>query len=681
VAHLKRGKRRAVAVEEPPSESEGTDATAGAYAVRWWLAEQGNEAAGKLWVWIDRLRSRWAADGIGDLIHEAIYSDEPLGVGSAFDGTHWMGGRPGAGTTPMNVIKSLVDSATARLTKIRSMPCITATNAKWSEKRFARKQSRILRLKMGSTTVERESPLVIRDKIVRGTGVRKVVRCDSGDTVDIDVERIPAYEIVVDPREAYYGKPRSIAHVRPMAREVLIASFPEKAEEIRRVEAFKRMDPWMMFVYQGPTFADHVEVAESWHLPSGRHAKDGQHIITIRGTTLLRERWRRPRFPISEDYWQAPFRGWRGKGVVSEMVAAQDMINEILTDARDSIRFGSQLKVFMRRGTVNKHHLRARHPAVIEYDDVEPHYVAADPVSKQAWAIAFQIKQAMYELAGIPNWASEGNRPLGTNASGKAIDTIEDVTSDRFAHIEMDQMQARVEVGRLINDEARAMWMEAHGKDDDDKVAFDEEGDRLTKKDLAPWIAEHDWSKIDIDGGDYHLNLEPTNYLSGTRAGKLEEAAEAAKAGLIPDPSMTAALFDEPDLVRMNRPILGPLHQIEWQLEGLVDTKREYIDLAPDNYQNLALAHLMANGELGECIADGATEDEEGQIALERLRQYIGDCERLINMKNAASQAPSLQGAQANTTIAQANAATLQPGMGAPPAPAPGPGMQPGAPS
>ena len=393
----------------------------------------------------------------------------------------------------------------------------------------------------------------------------------------------------------------------------------------------------------------------------------------------MRECWRRPRFPISKDYWSAPFRGWRGKGLVSELTAAQDMVNEILTDARDGIRFGSQLKVFMRRGTVNKHHLRARHPAVVEYDDVEPHYVAADPVSKQAWAMAFQIAEQMGALAGIPNWASTGKKPLGQGASGAALDTMEDITSDRFAHIEMDQMQSRVECGRLIVDEARAMWLEAHGQDDEDDASphFEEEGERLTKAELAPWIAEHEWNDVDIDGGDYHLTLEPINYLSGTRAGKLEEAAEAAKAGLIPDPSMTAALFDEPDIQRMNRPILGPFHQIEKQLEDLADERIKYIDCAPDPYQNLALAHLMANGELGEAIADGAA--KEAPAVLDRLRQYIGDCERLINMAKA-SQAPSLQGAQANTTVAQGNAATLQPGMGAPPMPAPGPGGGPGMP-
>lgn len=629
---------------------------------QWWSSETGYDAQGKLWAWVTRLRAQWTVDGISDLIHEAIYADEPIAQGGTFDGQRWAGGSGGA-SSPLNVIMSLVDTATARLTKVRSMPCISANNAPYSKKRFARGVSRVLRHKMGGEDVEEIAPLLIRDFCIRGTSVSKVER-DGGDTA---TRRVPIYEIVWDHREAQFHFPRTIAHVRPESREVMCARYPDFAEQIDKVALFTRMDAWMQFIYQGPQLADLIEVAEAWHLPTKPGADDGQHIVAIRGTVVLREPWNVPRYPLQFAHWTPPIRGIRGKGLVAEHQAAQEWINGILQDARNGIREGSQLKVFVpRNANVNKVHLKARAPVAIEVDGPpgQVQYVAPDPVSKQAWGIAFQMMEQMYALSGISQWAAQSKSPVGTNASGKALDTMNDNQSDRFAHVETNWQQSRVAIGRAHVDMAKHMWLEANGKT---KRVFDEQPEPIAKKDLASWIADNDWSAVDLDGGDYNLTIEPINFITGTRGGKLEEIAEAGKAGLIPDPSMTAALMEEPDIARMNRPILGPLHRIERCLEGLADPKVSYMDIAPDEYMNLALAELMAKGELEEIMSD----DEPDEAICQRFRNFLSD---IKDKKAKANASPSLAGAQDSSTVAQANAQTLQAGMGGPP---PGAGMSP----
>lgn len=159
------------------------------------------------------------------------------------------------------------------------------------------------------------------------------------------------------------------------------------------------------------------------------------------------------------------------------------------------------------------------------------------------------------------------------------------------------------------------------------------------------------------------------NFITGTRGGKLEEIAEAAKAGLIPDPTMTADLFDEPDIQRMNRSILGPIHRIKKCMSGLRRLSTNYMDVAPDAYMNKPLAKLMALGEHEEAVARGAPDE-----VVQRFEQFLADLKNLEDAA-AAQGAPSLSGAQANTTVAQPNAMTMQGGapMGAPPM---GPGPQ-----
>lgn len=632
--------------------------------LKWWTSDAGKDAASTLFQWVDKQRSIWSLDAISDLVAESIYSDTPIVAGGRLGAS----GRyvaAGGGTNPLNKIKSLVDTGTARLTKVRSMPVISADDATYSEKRFAREQSRVLRRKMGNGDMETVAPHFIRDFIIRGTAWGKIERC-GGDT---EFQRVPAYEIVYDHREAMYAHDwdgvQTMAHVRPVHRDTLLKKFPKAADVIKAAPPFMRVDPWMTYTYVGPNLADFVEVAEAWH-------PGDQWILALRSGCVARAPFPASHYPLDPAYWSPPTRGvGRGTGLVYEQAAAQQWINEILEDAREAIRSGSQLKVFQpKQGGANKHHLKTRNVAVIEHDGVEPHYVAPDPVSKQAWAIAFQMAEQMEITSGISGWASQAKAPLGANASGKALDTMDDIQSDRFAHVESGYQQWRVAMGLRHVEMARMLHDEANGKGEwAGKPRFDEQPDRIEKKQLAAWIRDNAWPDVDIDGGDYHLTLEPENFITGTRGGKLNEVNEAAKAGLIPDPSLTAALFDEPDIARANRGIIGPVRRIESCLSKLADVKIPYIECAPDPEMNLNLADLLALGELEQAKADDAPEE-----VIQRFRDFREDVQ--AKKKLAAQGAPSLQGAQSNTTVAQTNAGDL---MGAGGPPVGGPAGPPGA--
>ena len=647
-----------------------TDRSYGSQTIRWWTAETGIEASGRLFQWTERLRQRWSIDGVMDLIHEAIYLDEPLGLG--FDGQIGVSGYggiryPRAAPASLNHVMSLVDTATARLCKRRPMPVISADDASYSEKRFAKQVSRVLRRKMGGPDVERMSPWLVRDMLIRGTSVGLASR----NAGDVEMLRAPIYEFVYDPREAYYGPPRSLARIRPINREVLIAMFPDKRDEIWKAPVFNRADPWMMYVYGGPTFADHVEVAEAWHLPSGGDVEDGQYIMAIRGHTLRRRGRPVPRYQHALGYWSAPVRGFRGRGLVQQLAGMQAKINDLVRDAQEALFHGSQLKVFMARGSgVVKSHLRARHPAVIEYDGAVPQYVAPNPVSEQAIAMINMLEDRMKTISGLNDMSVAGKNQLGANASGRALDTMDDLQSNRFAHVELAYGEMRCDMARSTIDEARLMYEEATtGRIPGDDMGW-ETGNPVEKSELAEWIRENDWSKCEIDQGSFTLTLEPINFVPETRGGKLEAAAELSKNGLIPDPTMTAALFDEPDMARMNRPILGPIRNIERMIDDLIETKKPIEDCLPTPYTNPALFVLMAKGEIEFAQAERAP-DEVIQ-RLDRAIKYVKD------LADAAAASPSLPGMQSAQMGPSPNAATLQPGMGGPPpAPAGPPGMPP----
>ena len=113
---------------------------------------------------------------------------------------------------------------TARPTKLRSMPCISADDAEYEEQKFASEISRVLRRKMGSGEMEVLASLVIRDFIVRGTAAGMVAR-SGGDT---EFVRVPIYEIVFDHRECLHALRRaSVARVRPEESRRALLRYPK----------------------------------------------------------------------------------------------------------------------------------------------------------------------------------------------------------------------------------------------------------------------------------------------------------------------------------------------------------------------------------------------------------------------------------------------------------------------
>jgi hypothetical protein len=619
----------------------------GEHSSTWW-ARKGDAAARALWGWIDRLKARHRTENLIDLIHEAIYEGRPLTALSDNPGAEYLR-RQNSKSAPanLNITRSMVDTVTSKLGKRRPMPVISADDAGWSQKLAAKRASRVLRRKLGQPSVERSLPLVLRDAVIRGTGCAKVVR-DGGD---VSVERVPKEEIVVDPREARYGAPRSMAQVKSIAREVLLEAFPDaKHRELIKNAGRNRDAAWDPIDAELAVDADQVQVVEAWHLPSGPSAKDGRHIISVRGGVLLEEKWTRPRFPICVMHWSAPMRGFWGHGLVEDLTGIQAKVNDLARDIQESLYYGASLKVFLPRTSgVNKHHLRARHPVVIEYDGAPPNFVSPNPVSQQQVQFLEWLINKAFEISGISQLSASSKNPLGANASGKALDTMEDIESDRFSHVQLGYAMFRCDLGQAIVDEARCIATDAD----------------LKPKERAAWIREIEWKEFDVDEGDYHLVMEPINFLPESRAGRLSYVGEMAQNGLLPKGPETLALFDEPDINRANRHLLGPYRALEKQMELVADVDVPLSDCLPDPHMDFEYGIIMAKGELNDSIATSRVTDEEALEVQERYRRWISHAEGLRKKKLKADAAA--QGA---------------PGMAGPvpggPAPAPGPaGMPP----
>ena len=599
--------------------------------------------AGEVWRKVDAIRNRRRDQNLDDLIYEAIYLGRPLSASSsvAARGAAARDQRAAPFTT-LNVVQAKVDALCARMSKHRPFPVIGADDAGWGEKRFARRVSSVLRAKLGQQDVERDNMLLVRDATIRGTGVAKVVTVERGGKYDVAVERVPRSEVIVGARDAMYGTPRTIYHLRSYPLEVMAARYPKHADKLKTLATASsaESDEWYEW---GDDWADDsltVKIVEAWHLPSGFDANDGRRVMVCRDLVLEDEPWTRLRHPFALLHYSPPVRGWYGHGLVSMLAAPQAKINDIARDIQEALYFGSTLKVFIPKGSMKKEHLAKRHPVVIETEGgLTPSYVAPLPVSPQAFQVLEFLMNWCDDVSGLSRDFQSGKTQLGAGASGAAIDALDDITSDRLAGFQLNHSLSRVDIGALVVDEAREI------------AATRPKGEQ------ANWIREHNWKKIDIDGGEHHLRLEPQNFLPGTRSGRLAGATEMFKAGLIDGDAMTE-LFEEPDIQRMNRRKLGPQRAISMILDGINDLDVDLYELIPDAFFPYQKGIDAAKAEYEDAWA--AKADPE---VLGRYREWI----RLTKVE---------------ADKAAAAAQPAGPGMAPPGAPPPAmpPGMPPGAP-
>jgi hypothetical protein len=93
----------------------------------------------------------------------------------------------------------------------------------------------------------------------------------------------------------------------------------------------------------------------------------------------------------------------------------------------------------------------------------------------------------------------------------------------------------------------------------------------------------------------------------------------------------TAALFDEPDIARANRHLLGPYRCLERVMEMLTDPDEPLENCTPTPYMlspSPDLAKTMAIGELGNAFAEGADDEVQGRFRW-FLKMLEGEAKKL----------------------------------------------------
>ena len=639
--------------------------------LRWW--KEVDEPHRIVFDAVRRIRERSSMRQQMDLYHACLYDDSELtGLGpTSYDAVDFEPSR-----LAFNVVRQSVDTLAAKIAKNEPLPMPITTGGTHRQRRRAEAFGRVIQGQFDASGVWRLSPTIARDCALFGTGISFNYRV--GKT--IYHERVFPWEVLIDPRDGMYGRPRSLYLKRWVDRFVLAERFPDFEPEIMQCES-DTADKYDLGYDQS---SDLVLVVMSWHLPSGepeeevapvatseddseedvatpapakpkrgRPAKpktDGRYVMSISNATLVSKEYKKPYFPLSVIRMSDPIVGWFGTGLAKQLTGLQYTINDTAETLQVAHALSGGYILIEAGSNVNPDKLTNDRGNILTYNGAKPDWINPEPAHPATFDWLMGLLPKAFEMTGVSQLSAQSQKPAGIE-SAVALNTFNDIETERFSLFAKQYEEYHIDIAWQFFDLLEEIY-EEYGNTSIRAVSR-ERGHRV--------IDDLDYAKVRLDRSDFALSVFPTSLLSKKPAARLEEIQQLINAGWI-DAADGKDLIDFPDLKRYTNLQQGGKRLIESICERIID--------AEDPYEDGVYTYPEAEFNLKLCISLGlqiyidAKYDQVPQDNLDVLLQFIADA------RTELQKSSSMQGA-------------IDPGIPTPPPADPNalpPGMPPGAP-
>lgn len=506
-----------------------------------------------------------------------------------------------------NVIQSAIDTITAKIAKSRPKPLFLTSGGDYKLQRRAKKLTKFVDGVFYDNNMQRLGPSAFRRAAVNGDGFVHVYAKNS----KVCYEEVFNHEILVDWMDGLHGSPRQMHRLKNVDRSVAVDMFPEhRAALVTAPEVSTDLTA----VYQN--VSDQILLVESWHLPSGKDATDGLHVITCGDTVLFKEKWEKPRFPFARMRWCPRLTGYFSQGLAEQIQNIQLEVNKLLWVIQRSMHMAGTFKIFVENSSkIVKEHLSNDIGAIISYTGQQPTYLAPPIVPPEIYSHLLTLKNAAYEQAGISQLSAASQKPAGLN-SGKALREYNDIESERFMTIGHLYEDFHMDLADLSVMTAKDIYQ------DDKKLSVKVPGKRFIES-----IA---WKDVNPEDDSYILKAFPVSSLPSDPEGRLATVQEYMQAGLY-GPRVAKRLLDFPDLEAVDDRQDAEEEYLEKIFEKIVEDG-EFTPPGPDDNLDLAQELVL------EYIAQGKRDNLEEE-KMELLRTF-NDQLKVLKLKMEPALVP-----------------------------------------
>lgn len=532
----------------------------------WWNAGSKGELADQMLANVGYLTEASSQEYRKAALYARMYSNVPL---YGFAGTNFTSINTNlslpANRPTMSVVTSCVDTLISRITQSRPTPKFLTDNADYKKRNLAKQMNTFINGELYQTKAHELGPLILRDACIFGTGCIKILE---DQEKKVTLERRLRTELLVDPNDSYYGKPRQLFEKKLVDRSVLKDMFPDTRAKIDRAqEAYPTTGGESQ-----RTISDLVMVAEGWHLPSGPKAGDGFHAIVCSEGVLHEKEWEKKTFPFVFQHYTHPLVGFWGEALTSLLYGTQFEINQLLMTISQSINLVGVPRVFVEDGSkVVKAHLNSSVGSIVTYRGTKPEYSVAPCVPAELYSQLQRLVDYAYQVSGISQLSASSQKPAGLT-SGTALREYDDLQTDRFASLSKTYDTMYADLAFQILDKA----IDIATRDGKYQTIY-------PNKDGTKEIDLPDVKKLE---DPFVIQCYDSSSLPRDPAGRQQTVVERIQSGLI-TPQEGRRLLDFPDLAQDEKLANAGEERILKILDEIVEEGKF---TPPDPFMALALA-------------------------------------------------------------------------------------------
>lgn len=586
----------------------------GSQTYKWWLATNDGDLAGQVLETVTYLKQTQSYRYRQAGIYARLYGNMPLMnfIGSTNNKLSIQGlpvDRP-----TMNVVQSCIDTLVSRLTQSRPRPVFLTDNGDYRERKFAKQMNSFINGEIYQTKAYEMGELLLRDAGAIGDGVAKIVETQDRK---VGLERRMSTELLVDPNDALYGKPRQLFEVKLVDKGVLADMFPKAKKNIQTAEQAYADDS----ADSQKTISDQIIIAEAWHLPSGKDSKDGRHsIVCSSGIVFDDPEFNKPDFPFVKIPYSSRLMGFWGQGLAEQLLGTQVEINKLLITMSRAINLVGVPRVFVEVGSkVLSSALNSEVGSIIKYSGTKPVYEVAPCIPQEVYAQLERLVKFAYEQSGISALAATSQKPAGLN-SGEAIRNYDDLQSDRFAALAKRYDNVYIDMAYKMADLAKDIAV----RDGKYQTVF-------PNKNGVKQIDLPDVKKLE---DPFVIQCFDSSSLPRDPAGRLQKVTELMQAGIIDIPE-GRRLIDFPDLEQVNMLATAGEERILQALDKIVEDG-DYTP--PDPFMDLDLATKLCVQYYNLYVA-AKLEESRAQM----LRDFFTQTQQMKQQSMPAPQMPMEQ--------------------------------------
>jgi hypothetical protein len=507
-----------------------------------------------------------------------------------------------------NLIAQNVDTIAAHVSDSDISLRIQTDDANWNHQQNAKRLERYSNALMAMLQVIPKCQYGFKlGAALKGTGVNKVW-IDQFD--QIQVRPVPIENIIVDELECRDGKPMQIHYREFYDRELLIAQYPEFAEQIFRAQT---IGDWRRWAGYRQMAKNEIVVIESWRLPIG--PKDhpnhvpGRHTICIHGVDLVDEEYEDDFFPFSIMRWNDPVWGFYGHSLAERILPHQSLLNRRQWQITASLDKKANPMVWVHKQDQNLAFKTFAQVGLTvgSYKVSKPEGVDYQAVGQETYQDVDRIRAQAERETGINQLMVSGGVPAGIQ-SGAGVREARQSHSQRFSIQERAYEQFVQDTMWLVI----AMCKKLGPSKVPDVLHVAKYGG------IRPRLLK--WKDVDLR--DLRYEMAVSSSIANTPAGRQQRVTELAQAGII-TLDEARQLVAHPDIDRIISLYNAALESIQWIIERIENGET---GIMPTPYMNLKMAVPVIQREVLLIEPQGAPEE-----IIDALCAFIDTAAAILN--------------------------------------------------